>query len=263
MEPTSEGFKKSRPNHREFSPKDFLLAERILNEHAQQSTATNQHHAHEWKFYQKREGVSREHTKAIGDIAEAAVFSILHHERSPLQSLESMQVSVELASREDDILKGFDGVLKVSNNGWELAQIHYDATTNPTAVMRKIEEAVFYPKDASHTKVVLGFDIGSPDSPWSSIKDGSFSAPSFLLLVKEMEFQLQAHEAYAQKSGDKERAARCQRELLFVRYMLQRTPKAMPATLLQDRVFKAIEEAAREVAKTDPQSFRMGRSKAA
>ncbi|HEY4498870.1 MAG TPA: hypothetical protein VJH94_02280 [Candidatus Paceibacterota bacterium] len=247
----------------EFGSKDFLLAEKILNEHAsQKSVASNAAHRQEWEFHKRREGNSNK-KESTGDIAEAAVFSILNHADNPFRSLENMQVSVELASRGDDILKGFDGVLKVQSGGRQLAEIRYDATTNPAAVLRKIEEAVFYPKDASHTKMVLGFDIGAPDSPWPSVRDGSFSSPSFLLLLKEMETQLKAHDTYAQKTGDTQRSARCQQELLFVRYMLQHTPKAMPVALLHDKVFAAIEEASHQVQQTDPKSFRIGRAKAA
>lgn len=252
-----------QPNRLNFGRSDFSRAQQILDnaqagkgpEHVGRVAGVR-----EWQFYQQRGG---QRTEAIGDIAEAAVFSILNHKESPLSSLKNMQASVELASREDDILKGFDGVLKVSSGGHELVRIYYDATTNPTAVARKMEEAVFYPKNPAHTKLVLGFDIGAPDSPWPTIKEGRFPAPFFRLLLKEIELQLRAHESYAKKIGDIKRVERCRKELLLVQYLTQSTPPAIPANLLKDRVFLAIEEAARDAAATDPASFRTGRAKAA
>jgi len=263
LESRPGGSQNSKPNRYEFGHEDFLLAEQILKEHTPQEPAVpNQHHTQEWQFY-KRQGSNPRTPEATGDIAEAVVFSTLSHEKSPFHSFKNIQVAVELASRGDDIVKGFDGLLKIFNSGRELASIRYDATTNPTAVLRKIEEAAFYPKDSSHTKVVLGFDITSPTSPWTNVKEGSFSAPSFFILLKEMEMQLKAYEAYAQKAGEAKRAARYQQELLFVRYMLQHSATTTSPALLQDKVFVAIEEASRQVAATDPKSFRMGRANAA
>ena len=244
-----------------FSSGDFRRAKEILLKASPDDPAANKLPKHEWEFYNRK--APSHNAEGIGDIAEAAVFSTLDHEKSPLHSFGNVQVSVELASRADDILKGIDGVLRVSSKGQELAQIGYDATTNPGAVMRKMEEALFYPKDPSRTRIILGFDISSANSPWQNVREGSFSAPSFLLLLKEAETQLRVHEDYAQKTGDTERMRRCQRELLFVHYTLQHTPEAMPKALLQDKVFVAIQKAASEILSTDPGSFRTGRAKAA